>query len=276
MIKNIIANLPIRGRDRVTPFAASMASYFEAQLTGVAFIYEPVMPAAEISIAVPRSFIDEQMQESRRCAKAAVDRLNASARGEGVSVTARQIETTGDAAAGTFAEMARAFDVAIVGQIDPDQRSGLDDLIAEATLFESGRPTIMVPYIQSEPFKLDHVAICWDGSRAAARAVADAMPILRRAGSVDLVSIYGENAEPAEFDGAGIAEHLSRHGIKAELHSVPMTTDVATSILNFAADNDIDLLVMGGYGHSRLREFMLGGATRGILQSMTVPTLMSH
>jgi nucleotide-binding universal stress UspA family protein len=276
MIKDIVVNLPIRGQDRVTPFAVSMAGYFNAHLTGVAFVYEPVLPAVEMGAVLPSSFIDEQMTESRRCAQGAVDRFNSGARGETISFTARQVETSTDAAAGRFAEIARAFDVAIVGQVDPDQPAGMDDLITEATLFESGRPTLIVPYIHTEPFKLDHVAICWDGSRAATRAIADALPMLRRAGSIDLISIYGEKADRTEFDGAEVAEHLSRHGIKAEIHSIPMVIDVAATILNFAADHDTDLLVMGGYGHSRLREFVLGGATRGILQSMTVPTLMSH
>jgi nucleotide-binding universal stress UspA family protein len=276
MIKDIVVNLPVSGSDVVTPFAASVAGYFGAHLTGVAFVYTPVMPMVEFGAAVSQRLIDEQLAESRQRAQSAADRFGFEVRGEDIPTSVLQIEASPDSAPREFAKLARAFDMAIVGQVNGDKNEEIDDLIAEAALFESGRPTLMVPYIQSKSFKLDRVAIAWDGSRSAARAIADALPMLDRAGFVQLLSIYGENTERETFEGTVMMDHLRRHGVEVTAKSVPMTVDVTSTILNFMADQGTDLLVMGGYGHSRLREFILGGATRGILQSMTAPTLMSH
>jgi nucleotide-binding universal stress UspA family protein len=164
----------------------------------------------------------------------------------------------------------------VVPQANPEF-IGVDDLIAEATLFESGRPTLVVPYIQRPPFKVDHIAICWDGSRPATRAISDALSLLHRAKRVDLISVVGERPLREELPGADMVSHLARHGITAQVRRVPLVEDdVAPAILNYLADSAAELLVMGGYGHSRLREFILGGATRDILRSMTAPVLLSH
>ena len=136
---------------------------------------------------------------------------------------------------------------------------------------------LIVPYIQTAGLKLDRVFVCWDGSRSAARAVGDALPFLVQAKATKIVMVSGEPTKSDELPGADIAHHLARHGIKAEVERIASTDDdVAGTILSYAADASADLLVMGGYGHSRLREFILGGVTRGILTSMTIPTLMSH
>jgi nucleotide-binding universal stress UspA family protein len=121
------------------------------------------------------------------------------------------------------------------------------------------------------------VMVCWDGSRSAARAVGDALPFLLRAEKVEVVLVASEPGKSDEIPGADIAHHLARHGLKVELKRiVAVDVDVTNTLLSHAADVGSDLLVMGGYGHSRLREFVLGGVTRGILASMTLPTLMSH
>jgi nucleotide-binding universal stress UspA family protein len=134
-----------------------------------------------------------------------------------------------------------------------------------------------VPYIQQAGLKLDRVMVCWDGSRVAARATADALPLLARAGTTELVTVTDASGDADEIPGIDIAGHLARHGIKVELKRIVRADiDVANLILSHAADTSADLIVMGGYGHSRLREFVLGGVTRGLLQSMTVPTFMSH
>jgi nucleotide-binding universal stress UspA family protein len=120
------------------------------------------------------------------------------------------------------------------------------------------------------------VLIAWDGGRPAARAVADALPLLALVDRVEIVTVNdasGDRHLPSE----NIARHLARHGIAVELKSVPRgDLDVANALLSYAGDAGADLIVMGGYGHSRLREIVLGGTTRTILQSMTVPVLMAH
>ena len=124
---------------------------------------------------------------------------------------------------------------------------------------------------------LDRVMVCWDGSRAAARAVGDALPFLKKAKQVEIVIVSTKPNEKDEMPGADLGQHLARHGLKVEINQITSPDiDVASTILSHAADFSTDVIVMGGYGHSRLREFVLGGVTRGMLESMTVPVLMSH
>jgi nucleotide-binding universal stress UspA family protein len=121
------------------------------------------------------------------------------------------------------------------------------------------------------------VLVCWNGSPNAARALGDAMPFLRRAKEVEVTIVLGEHGRSDEIAGADIGEHLARHRLKVEVERLStIKGDVTDTILSHAADCAADLLVMGGYGHSRLREFILGGVTRGILHTMTLPVLMSH
>jgi len=144
-------------------------------------------------------------------------------------------------------------------------------------LFDSGRPIIIVPYIQKAPLTLERVMVCWDGSRAAARAIADAIPLLERAGSVQVVIVASERGKYDQIEGADMGLHLARHGVKVEVTRIARgKIDVADALLSHAADSGADFMVMGGYGHSRLREFVLGSVTRSMLHSMVVPTLMSH
>jgi nucleotide-binding universal stress UspA family protein len=150
-------------------------------------------------------------------------------------------------------------------------------IMGETTLLESGRPMLMVPYIQKRPFKIDNAMICWDGSRAAARAVADAIPILGKGGPIEIVVVTNERGKQYDIEGADIGQHLARHGLKVNVHRLPGgDIEVADALLSYAADSATDFIVMGGYGHSHLREFVLGGVTRSIFQSMTVPVLLSH
>lgn len=276
MIQDIIVNLPLKpSRPAAISYAVSVASAFKAHLSGVAFVYEPILPPVDMGVSVPSSFLEEARAESQERTDAAVAAFEEQARREGIGIASHKIDVPVAAAPGRFAELARRFDLAIVSQAEPDQDT-VDDLIAEAALFESGRPILMVPYIQKTGMTLERVAVCWDGGRPAARAIGDAMPFLRKAKMVDLIVVENDRPKSEDFPGIDIARHIARHGIKVDLKRLPMTTDVPTTILNFTSDAGTDLLVMGGYGHSRLREFILGGATRGILQSMTVPTLMSH
>src|ERR1700692_3184252 len=175
-----------------------------------------------------------------------------------------------------FARIARRFDLAIVPQAEP-QGNEVEVLIAESTLFQSGRPMILVPYIQKTPLKLDRVMVCWDGGRQAARAIADSMPILEKAGKVEVVIIADERGKEDEIEGADMGQHLARHGLKVDVKRISGgKVDAADALLPHVSDSGTDFIVMGGYGHSRLREFVLGGVTHSILRSRTAPVLMSH
>jgi nucleotide-binding universal stress UspA family protein len=276
MIKDIVANLSVgRSRDVTTDFAVSVAATFKAHLAGVAFLYEPLIPAGDMS-GIPVDIIDMMRSENERAAKAVASKFDDAVRGTALSADMRVLDATEAGAPHVFAEIARRFDLSIVAQPDPDT-PGPGDPMAEAALFQSGRPVLIVPYIQRGGLALDRVLVCWDGSRNAARAVGDAMPFIVRAKATEIVIVTNEDAKSDEMPGADIAHHLARHGADVEVKRIVSTeTDVAGTILSHAADVSADFLVMGGYGHSRLREFVLGGATRGILASMTLPTLMSH
>jgi nucleotide-binding universal stress UspA family protein len=275
MVKDIVVNLSVAGSHSAADYAIAVASALEAHVAGVAFAYEPVIPATVMG-GVPTELIEAQRSENAAAAKTAIDHFNKAAAAAGLSSESRTL-STGIAGAGSlFGGIARRFDLAIVGQAQPDKYPP-EDLIAESALFEAGRPMIVVPYIQKGGLKLDRVLVCWDGSRQAARAIADAMPLLARSKSVEVVIVANERGKEDEIPGADIGQHLARHGLKVDVKRITAgSIDVGNAILSHAADMSADFLVMGGYGHSRLREFILGGVTRTILASMTVPALMSH
>ena len=277
MIKDLVVNLSHHdSRDVAMEFAVSTAAAFNAHLVGIAFVYDPIVPAMADMYGMPAQVIESQRAENEKAAKAAIDKFNEAARSAALSAEARTLDAPVATAPGVFAQIARRFDLSIVGQPEPDKPE-LDRLVVEAALFETGRPVLVVPYIQRAGLELDHVMLCWDGSRSAARAAADAMPFILRAKAVEIVIVASEPAKSDELPGADMAHHLARHGARVELKRIVTSeTDVASTILSHAADNSADFLVMGGYGHSRLREFILGGVTRGILASMTIPTLLSH
>ncbi len=276
MIKDIVVGLAVdTGRDVAADYAISVSAAFRAHVTAVGFAYEPMLPAADVGNVIPFDFIDAQREANKKAATDAIARFKEAARLAGVSAETRLIEASAAGAGGVFGRIARSFDLSIVGQADPD--AARDERLVEGALFESGRPVLVFPYIQRAGLTLERVMACWDGSRNAARAFNDAMPFLARAKAVDVVTVAGDKSKADVIEGVDIAQHLARHGLKVDLRKITAgDTDVTNAILSDAADRGADFIVMGGYGHSRLREFILGGATRGILASMTVPTLMSH
>jgi nucleotide-binding universal stress UspA family protein len=276
MIKDIVVNLSVREDGGfVGDYAISVASACGAHLTGIAFVYDPIVPVSGTGY-IPAEVIESQQADNEAAAKAAIDRFGTATDRAGLSAEPLTLTASFAGAGDQFARIARRFDLTIVGQAEP-KTTTVDEIVAEATLFESGRPMIVVPYIQKAPLKLDNVMVCWDGSRQAARAIGDAMPLLAKAGKVEIVIIADEPGKEDEIAGVDMGQHLARHGLKVDLERITRgDVDVADALLSYAADSGADFLVMGGYGHSRLREFVLGGVTRSILRSMTVPTLMAH
>jgi nucleotide-binding universal stress UspA family protein len=275
-MKDIIINLTVDAvRDPAADYAISVARTFDAHLAGIGFAYDVPIPGSVFGATAVR-LVEAQRAENQRAARDAISTFDAATRRVALSAESRLLDTSLTAAADTFGKLARRFDLAVTAQAEPGKLPGRE-LIIEAALFESGRPVLIVPYIQQAGLKLDRVMVCWDGSRNAARAVGDAMPFLKRAKSVECVVVTGEKGKGREIPGADIAHHLARHGLRVELREIVAgDLDIGNTILSHAADADSDLIVMGGYGHSRLRELVLGGVTRGLLAAMTVPTLMSH
>ena len=276
MIKDIVVNLTVGAqRDAAADFALSMARDFGAHVAGTSFCYDMVVPGSVFG-SVATGLVQAQRAESEKIATAAISGFEQNAKLAGVSYETRLFHAPLTDAVEMFGRIARRYDVSVVAQDEPDSLPGRA-MVIEAALFQSGRPVIVVPYIQKQGLKLDRVSVCWDGSRNAARAIADAMPILQKAKTVEVVVVIGAHGKSRELPGADIAQHLARHDLKVELSElVADDIDVPNTILSHAADVGTDFIVMGGYGHSRWREFVLGGATRAMLNSMTVPVLMSH
>jgi len=276
MIKDIVVNLSVTKTGSFAgDYAVSVASALDAHIAGVAFVYDPIVPISGTGY-IPVEVIETQQVDNQAAAQAAVDRFAEATRLAGLSAEPLTLSASLAGAGDQFGRIARRFDLAVVGQAEPET-STVEDIIAEATLFESGRPIIVVPYIQKTALKLDNVMVCWDGGRQAARAIGDAMPLLARAQRVEVVIVTNERGKQDQIEGADIGQHLARHNLKVEVHRITGgDIDVADALLSHAADSGTDFMVMGGYGHSRLREFVLGGVTHSILRSMTVPALMSH
>jgi nucleotide-binding universal stress UspA family protein len=276
MIKDIVVNLNVGEKPSpACDYAVSVAATFDAHLAGIAFLYDPIVPVSGAGY-IPADVIDAQERDNEAATRAALDRFNTACSRAGVSAEPLTLNASFGGVGEQFARIARRFDLSIVGQAEPET-SAVEEIIAESALFESGRPVIIVPYIQKAPLKLDNVMVCWDGSRAAARAIADAMPLLTKSGRVEVVIVANERGKEDEIAGADMAAHLARHGLNVDVRRTALgDVDVADILLSHAADAGSDFIVMGGYGHSRLREFILGGVTRSIFRSMTAPVLMAH
>lgn len=277
MIRDILVNLA-QGveKDKACEYAASLAAHFGSHMTGLSVTYEIDVPPFYMG-ALPTDFIDAQLLENKAAAEKAVERFKATATAVGVPHEARSLSASLAVAANSFARMARLYDLTVVAQPDPDL-PGPEEVIAETVLMESGRAVLVVPYIQSKPFATDRVVIAWDGGRACARALAEALPLFHRAKDVEVFRVVSAHSDEPDTEGMEVVRHLARHGITAKVRQLPIASgdSVSSAILNEVSDQGTDLVVMGGYGHSRLRELVMGGVTRDILASMTVPVLMAH
>jgi nucleotide-binding universal stress UspA family protein len=276
MIKDILVKLERdEARDSVCDFAVSVAETFDAHLTGIAFanagLPSFVMPD------VPSDVLASVLAENQAVARKTIDRFENTLKRSRIEGEHRLVMEGEAGPPDALALLARRCDLTIVMQSD-HHRGAHNDLMIEAALFGSGRPVLIVPYIHKGGVTLDRVICAWDGSRTAARAISDALPFLRKAKSVEVFIVANEKTKlERELRGVDIARHLARHGVKVDVEITPAADiDVASIVLSHAADLSADMIVMGGYGHSRFREFMLGGVTRGILETMTVPVLMSH
>jgi len=266
--------------------AADVAQRFEARLVGL-HAREPFEIASFIDGGMPIGTLMEAYQagcdSAEKTAQSAYDKAT---RGRNFPVEWRVTEAFSDDA---LTVNARYADLLVVGQADPDDPAGSRNDLPEAMAFATGRPILVVPQIGA-PSSVGKsgvgksgigrtVLLCWSASRESARAAADALPFLRAADTVIVLvvdpefSADGHGQEP----GADVALWLARHGITVTVQrEVAADARIGEVILSRAADCGADLIVMGIYGHSRLRELVLGGVSRTLLSSMTVPVLMSH
>jgi nucleotide-binding universal stress UspA family protein len=263
-------------RARRLEIATRMAERFDAHLIGLYTVPDLYIPGY-LMAQMPADLMASQQGEIDRKRDAAKAEFEAQAQKAGIEAEWRA--RVGDPP--TLAALhARYTDLAIVGQSDPDERlMAGEELVAEIAALDSGRPTLVIPYAGKFPKLGERVLVAWNASAPATRAVNDALPLIADAKKVVVLAINpaGGDKGHGEVPGADMALHLARHGIKAEAsHVFADDIDVGDMILSRAADEGVDLIVMGAYGHARVREMVLGGATRDILRHMTVPVLMAH
>jgi nucleotide-binding universal stress UspA family protein len=261
------------GDEAAGQYALWLARSLDAPLTAVSPIIEPHLPAF-MGAELPGEFLAKVREEAEDSARLVLSRFVESAKRHQVEVEPQVMRALSGEVGREIRNVARYHDLTILNQGDPETNRSNE--VIESVLFGSGRPVLVVPYIFKGPGRLDTVLIGWDGSHTAARAISDALPLLRVAQRVQIVTAADQSDEWVSRSHAALVRHLARHQIDAEAKTLFGVDNAADAILTYVSDTDADLLVMGGYGHSRFREIVLGGATRSILQAMTVPVLMSH
>jgi nucleotide-binding universal stress UspA family protein len=265
---------PATESPHIIDYAASLASTMGAHLDGVTFT---IVPELAVHYAtMPDTLFQKVHQQNAMEAANAKRRFVEYAQRAGVQPEVHNFDAFVGDAEDIFARTAQAYDLAIVPQRESTDVAFFNPRF-ENIMFTSGRPTLFVPTIHRGPARLQRILLCWNGDRCAARAAGDALPLMKRAEMVDVLQIEPVDAGSPRCQAAEIVRHLRRHDVRATQHVFTRDNpDVGAAILSYAADCSANLIVMGGYGHSRTREMLLGGVTRELLESMTVPVLMSH
>jgi nucleotide-binding universal stress UspA family protein len=257
--------------------AVELALRHEAHLLGVAACGWPLPPSAVASALGGFGPLVPPTDDLRQAAQASCERFAERARARGLASFTARVEEVGWGQ--SLVREARCHDLIVVGQTEP---TGADPVVPKdlpvQMLVGSGRPLLVVPWAGRFSVPMRTAVIAWSGSREAARAVADALPLLRRADAVHVlaferVGAYEFEAQ-AELD--AVQQWLIHHRIPVRAHRETVDIGFGEALLSRASDLGAELIVMGGYGHSRATEFMLGGMTRTLMASMTVPVLMSH
>jgi len=277
--KTILVHLDHSLRSPVrAAMAARWARAHESHLVGLlpSGLYDGIIPAGAIATGMT-DYIAESSDYLRRRAEAVAREFRTDiARSGPLSYEVRMVD---DVAADAVVRYGRASDLVVLGQSDASNRGDTTTRgLAEDVLMEVGRPVLVVPSAGVFEGRPRTIVAAWDGSRESAVALRSALPALRQAARVTLISLR----HPHDEDNtqrlllSDMIQFLLRHGVQARAESEVTEIDIADALLSRLSDLGADLLVMGGYGHSRLRERVLGGVTRQILAQMTVPVLIAH
>ncbi|WP_262027859.1 universal stress protein [Microvirga sp. Mcv34] len=276
-IRSILIGITEEGdaeeRSSALPYGLSLARHANAHVT---------VQAASLKVTLTHAFVSSFAEglvatENRRLnalARAAAESSQRAAAATGIACTAQAPQLAYPDLLRSFTSLARAHDLTVL-DLEPISLA-VDRGLIEAVLMESGRPLIVVPEGR-EAFGGDRIIVAWDGSAKAARALNDAMPFLRAASQVELISVTGEKDLAHTVPGAEIAPHLARHGVTVNVLALPAVKgDVAETLRNHAHLTRADMIVMGAYVHSRLREMVLGGTTQSLLKNAPVPLFLSY
>lgn len=263
--------------EALTPAAKqglAFAIAHQSHLTSIAIARLLSVPGMSLAGSIAAGAVGEANGLVREAAKRAAQLTHEAAKLAGVKHESAVHEGTLAQVSAWVARRARCVNFSIVDR--PDEVIGAQQAYFEDALFQSGRPVMIAsPSHISEQFR--RIAIAWDGSRVAARAMGDALAVLPQVEEVDLVVVAGEKDLASTVPGADAARHLSRCGIKANLVNVTLDSRSVAEVINETArDHKADAIVMGGFGHSRLREFILGGVTRELSAMAVRPLLLSH
>ncbi|WP_188311867.1 universal stress protein [Salinarimonas soli] len=252
------------------------AALLEARITAVTFEIEIPMPMGFYAdrLVDLSGLIATERQKSATQARELVAAFEAEAAARGLAHEARVAPANTVQTPALIRDHARLSDLAILPLgPTPDFRN----IVAETVIFEAGRPVLVVPEAAGRAPALDHVVLAWDFGRPAARALADALPLLRRAGRVEVVAVETGGPAASSRTGDDLLRHIAHHGVAGTFTTIPMgDRTVAEALSGHALAAGADLLVMGAYGHSRLRDFMLGGATKAMLAAPPLPLFLSH
>jgi len=278
--RTILLNLQDPNRaEAVIQAGIGLARRFDSHLIGlyvvpkVQYFYATaaIQVAAEVFEAEQR-FFDEQAEKNRKIFEREVP--------ADIVSEWRRVEADGPVTTNRTVEQALCCDLVITAQIDPERGLEGDIEAPERIIMESGRPVLVLPYAGQFKSIGTSILVGWNATREAARATFDSLPLLKKAKTVKLLWVNPDAANGGSgtgMPGSELAATLSRHGVNVEAgHSVAKDVGVGDELLSRAADQGADLIVMGAYGHSRVREYVFGGATRHILRHMTVPILLSH
>lgn len=255
--------------------ALQVARKFDAHLVGLYAL--TVVPTPSYAIAEAGELAAANRKASAELEQRARAAWDAAVRRAGWQKT--EWRSSADDALATVTLHARYADLIVVGQKEPDDASGVSGEFAHRLPLAAGRPVLFVPYASEKRPVGERVIVAWDAGRESARAVVDALPFLAAAREVKIATFNAGRAgdRHGEAPGADVGLFLARHDVNVSVARFQSENrDIGNQLLSRAADLGSDLIVMGAYGHSRLAELVLGGATRTILESMTVPVLMSH
>lgn len=258
-----------------------LARALDAHLSVLETVSLPMFMPAPWGGVVPDSLLQEVHAPLRERGVANVAALRARLAGEGIAHEVRLAEALFAEPPQVAALHARHADLTVLGgpaSLPANDAAAVRRLFA-GLLFESGRPVLAMPSHHPCQWPAAHVVVAWQPTREATRALHDAMPLLAQATSVDVLMVDPEPraAGHGELPGADIGAHLARHGLQVNVVQRERGRDsVATALLRHVADSGAGLLVAGGFGHSRLREWMLGGTTHGLLEALHLPVLFSH
>lgn len=272
-IQDISVVVDLAGERRAAAAAIGLAARLGAHLTGITLAYDPVVPGYAVT-PVPVDFMLSARNQAIADAKTAEADFLAKAAAAGVSHESRVLEVMSGGGLDDVIHEVRLADLVVIGEDDPDRPEPVREALIESVLFHAGAPLLLVP--RKAPAAIDprHVVIAWDGSITASRAVRSSLAFLQAAESVDVVIVDDGKELPT---GQRVSAYLKRHGVSVTVRTLPNPAkDVARTLRAYAGESGAGLIVMGAYGHNRLLEWILGGATRGMLKGLDIPLVMAH